>query len=512
MDSMGKFRDGAPLGGGPAYGGQGADKPAPAFPVVREGRIWLPSLGLRRSERQWLLLLADLFLLAVALVVTVWLRTDMLDAPGAIWANWKWFVTLALVWVGAATIFDCYNLARAASTTHSVAAIAGASVLATVAYQATPWLTPAVQSRTQFFLFVALATGSLMGWRYVYARFFVQPTFQRRALIVGAGSSGRALVEALQSEYARQDANPFRGTGHIFLGFVDDKPEYAGVQVAGLPVLGGSAHLVSLARRLAVDEVVVAITHKQSIQPALFEAILDCREMGLPVTTMTTIYERLTERVAVEHASRDIEIATGHADGLFMRFYGVIKRVMDVLGALVGLLVVGLLWPLVWLGNRLSSPGPILYRQERVGRGGRMFKVYKFRSMWPDAEENGAVWATKDDQRVTPIGRILRKTHLDELPQVYNVLKGEMSLVGPRPERPEFVQQLSREIPFYRARHCVKPGITGWAQIHQDYGDSVERAKEKLEYDLFYVKRANPLLDALIILRTVSKILGLKGR
>jgi len=234
--------------------------------------------------------------------------------------------------------------------------------------------------------------------------------------------------------------------------------------------------------------------------------------MGLPVTTMTTIYERLTGRVAVEHASRDIETATGHADGLFMRFYGVIKRVMDVLGALVGLLVVGLLWPLVWLGNRSSSPGPILYRQERVGRGGRMFTVYKFRSMWPDAEENGAVWATKDDHRVTPVGRILRKTHLDELPQVYNVLKGEMSLAGPRPERPEFVQQLSREIPFYRARHCLKPGITGWAQIHQDYGDSVERAKEKLEYDLFYVKRANPLLDALIILRTVSKMLGLKGR
>jgi lipopolysaccharide/colanic/teichoic acid biosynthesis glycosyltransferase len=138
--------------------------------------------------------------------------------------------------------------------------------------------------------------------------------------------------------------------------------------------------------------------------------------------------------------------------------------------------------------------------------------LIKFRSMKANAEANGATWAARDDERVTPVGRILRKTHLDELPQLFNVFKGEMSLVGPRPERPQFVEQLSQQISFYRARHCVKPGITGWAQIHQDYGDSVDGAREKLEYDLFYVKKANPVFDVGIILRTTAKIAGMKGR
>lgn len=480
--------------------------------LTDEKRIRLPSLGLQRSERKLVLLITDLALLFLSLIVTLRARTELLEVPGAVTANWKWFVTLAVVWWGVATVFDSYNLARAASAGNSVATILNAALFATVLYQAIPWLAPPVLSRSQVFLFVALGTGSLMVWRYAYAQFFVQPSFQRRTLIVGAGGSGQALVKALQSESAQQDANPFRGTGHILLGFVDDKPEYAGAEIAGLPVLGNSAYLVSLARRLAVDEIVVAITHEHSIQPALFEAILDCRELGLPVTTMTTIYERLTGRVAVEHASRNIETATGQAEGLFVRFYGVIKWLMDMAGATVGLLLFGLLWPLVWLGNRLTSPGPMLYRQARVGQGGRSFTVLKFRSMYVDAEEKGAVWATRDDERVTPVGRVLRKSHLDELPQVFNVLRGEMSLVGPRPERPEFVQGLSREIPFYRARHCVKPGITGWAQIHQDYGDSVERAKEKLEYDLYYVKKASPLLDVMIILQTLPKMVGLDGR
>jgi lipopolysaccharide/colanic/teichoic acid biosynthesis glycosyltransferase len=216
--------------------------------------------------------------------------------------------------------------------------------------------------------------------------------------------------------------------------------------------------------------------------------------------------------VAVEHASRDIELATGKPEGSFDRLYGVIKRCVDLAGSVIGLIVLAVLIPVVWLANRVSSPGPLYYRQERVGLGGKSFEMIKFRSMKPDAEIDEAVWASAQDGRVTPIGRVLRGTHLDELPQAVNVLRGEMSLVGPRPERPEFVQKLSQTIPFYRARHCMKPGITGWAQVHQDYGDSVERAREKLEYDLYYVKRASSFLDLVIVLRTISKMVGFRGR
>ena len=312
---------------------------------------------------------------------------------------------------------------------------------------------------------------------------------------------------------ARGDANPFRGTGYMLLGFIDDDPARRRRMLSGLPVLGSSHDLVRLARTLHVDEVIVAITQTKDLRPELFEAILDCRELGIPVTTMPAVYERLHGRVAVDFASRDVETATGFEAGAFVQLSAALKRLIDLIGSMFGLLLLALLIPLVTLGNRLWSPGPLFFRQQRVGVGGRPFVVIKFRSMVPDAEkESGAVWASAGDSRVTSFGYFLRKTHLDELPQVINVLRGEMSLVGPRPERPEFVGELSRQIPFYRARHCVRPGITGWAQIHQDYGDSLEGVAEKLEYDLYYIKRASFALDLIILLRTVTKVFGLRGR
>lgn len=186
---------------------------------------------------------------------------------------------------------------------------------------------------------------------------------------------------------------------------------------------------------------------------------------------------------------------------------------MDLLVATGCLLILGLLIPLVALFNRLDTPGPLFYRQTRVGLGGRLFQVIKFRSMRADAEGGtGAVWAAADDPRITGVGRWLRKSRLDELPQVINVLRGEMSIIGPRPERPEFVDDLARQIPYYRARHAVKPGITGWAQVRYGYGNTVDDARTKLEYDLYYVRHASFYLDSLIALKTVGVMFKLQGR
>jgi lipopolysaccharide/colanic/teichoic acid biosynthesis glycosyltransferase len=180
----------------------------------------------------------------------------------------------------------------------------------------------------------------------------------------------------------------------------------------------------------------------------------------------------------------------------------------------MGLLITfGLIAPVIWLANKFSSPGPLLYRQARVGEGGRPFKVVKFRSMISDAEkETGAVWAQVNDARITPVGRLMRRTRLDELPQVWNILRGDMTLIGPRPERPEFVRQLTEQVPFYRLRHAVKPGLSGWAQINYQYGASVKDAQIKLQYDLYYIKHQGPLLDITIALKSMQVILGLKGR
>jgi exopolysaccharide biosynthesis polyprenyl glycosylphosphotransferase len=271
--------------------------------------------------------------------------------------------------------------------------------------------------------------------------------------------------------------------------------------------------LVNLVESLDIDELVIAITDSSRISHELYEAIMDCREKGLPIVTMPTIYERLTGRVTIEHSGLNIELAAGQSDSSLLRMFNTIKRLIDIIGAISGICFTAFLIPFITVANWLWSPGPLFFRQERLGLGGRTFRVIKFRSMVPEAEEqSGAVWAAENDFRVTSFGRFLRNTHLDEFPQFINVLLGEMSLVGPRPERPEFVVELSKSVPFYRARHSVRPGITGWAQIHQDYGDSFELAKEKLEYDLFYIKRAGFRLDTVILLRTITKVLGLQGR
>jgi lipopolysaccharide/colanic/teichoic acid biosynthesis glycosyltransferase len=227
---------------------------------------------------------------------------------------------------------------------------------------------------------------------------------------------------------------------------------------------------------------------------------------------MSALYERLLGRVPVEHIGRDLHMVVRMHETAGERFYHVAKRLSDIFMAVGGVALVGLITPVAALGNAITSPGSLFYRQQRVGKGGETFDMLKFRTMRPGAEDGvGAVWAGEQDPRVTPVGRLLRCTRLDELPQCVNVLRGEMSMIGPRPERPEFVGDLAQELPFYRARQAVRPGITGWAQIQFEYGNSVDDAKVKLEYDLYYVKYANPLLDLRIILQTLPVMMRMKG-
>jgi exopolysaccharide biosynthesis polyprenyl glycosylphosphotransferase len=281
--------------------------------------------------------------------------------------------------------------------------------------------------------------------------------------------------------------------------------------------LGSVRDLADIATRYGVDEVIVAapagVADGAASSVAVHEALLDCRELDLQVSTLSEVYERLTARLPVGYAQRDAGLILGPSDSARVRLYAVVKRAVDLLLAGVGLLLLALVIPFVALANALWSPGPLFYRQQRIGKGGRSFVVTKFRSMVVDAEKaTGAVWSEDDDPRITPVGRLMRKTRLDELPQFLNVLRGEMSAVGPRPERPAIVGQLARELPLYRARHAVKPGVSGWAQIRYRYGNTVEDARRKLEYDLYYVKHASLYLDLLIILQTARVVLRMGGQ
>jgi exopolysaccharide biosynthesis polyprenyl glycosylphosphotransferase len=227
---------------------------------------------------------------------------------------------------------------------------------------------------------------------------------------------------------------------------------------------------------------------------------------------MQLLYEEVLGRVPVEHLGNKWLPLPFWNHASTPTFYRLVKRLVDIALGLAGLLILALLFPFVALAIKLESRGPVFYRQERLGRGGKSFQITKFRSMVTNAEQQGkAVWATRDDPRITRVGKLLRRTRLDEFPQVLSVLKGDMSIIGPRPERQQFVDQLQEEIPFYRARLSVKPGLTGWAQVKYRYGSTKEDALVKLQYDLYYIKHQSLLLDLLIILRTIKVMLAFKG-
>jgi lipopolysaccharide/colanic/teichoic acid biosynthesis glycosyltransferase len=244
----------------------------------------------------------------------------------------------------------------------------------------------------------------------------------------------------------------------------------------------------------------------------MFQSLLDAQERGIEVTRMPSAYEELLGRVPIRHLESDWLLRSFVDEARASGFYLLAKRLVDIIVGLGGMLVFLLTLPWAGLAIMIESGRPVLYWQVRLGQGGRRFEVVKFRTMHRNAEADGqAHWAQVGDPRATGVGRMLRMTHLDEFPQFWNVVKGDMSVVGPRPERPELVEELEKEIPFYRARLLVKPGITGWAQVNYGKGASVEGSAEKLEFDLYYIKHRGLLLDAWIILRTLGAVVGLRG-
>jgi exopolysaccharide biosynthesis polyprenyl glycosylphosphotransferase len=477
------------------------------------GRRWrIPLPRLSSAERRLLLALGDVLILNASLLLALALRFPYAFSWQTVSMAPLYFLVLTALWFAWALFFDSYDLPATADASESAWRTGRAGLLTAVCYLAIPYFTPPFPtSRLSAVLFLGLATVSVPAWRALYAAVFVQPAFQRRVLIVGAGRSGAELARALSA--TPQEGNPYAGAGYRAVGFVDDDPAKVGTRVEGVPVLGSRHDLRRLAGERGVDIVVVAITDTGEIHPELLRVLLDCREQGLRLVPMTVLYEEVTGRVPVGHVGGNLQAVLPLQDSATRRVNEATKRLMDLLAGAVGLIAVVLLAPWVAVANALWSPGPLFYRQTRVGHRGRLFQVVKFRSMIREAEAEGdAIWAGQGDPRVTPAGRILRRAHLDELPQAWNVLMGEMSVVGPRPERPQFVASLADRVPCYPARHAVRPGITGWAQVRYPYGSSVDDARVKLEYDLYYIKHQGLYLELSILAKTAAVMLGLQGR
>jgi sugar transferase (PEP-CTERM system associated) len=322
------------------------------------------------------------------------------------------------------------------------------------------------------------------------------PHLEQRVLILGTGLRARALAQEIWSQHE---------FAYRIVGFVDE------LQTA-LPsddplVIGSRLDLQALVQQHRIDRIVVSLSDRRGSLPV--EELLQAKLSGVRVEDAATMYERITGKILIDEIKPSWLI---FSDGFRVsRVTRALKRAFDIAVAAVGLMLAAPLMALTALAVRLDSRGPILYCQERVGKDGRPFTLSKFRSMRDDAEQGTPVWARDHDERVTRVGRVIRLTRLDELPQLWNVLRGDMSLVGPRPERPFFVHQLAARIPFYSSRHVVRPGVTGWAQVKYRYGSSVEDAAEKLRYDLYYIKHQSLLFDMTILLDTVRVVLFRMG-
>jgi exopolysaccharide biosynthesis polyprenyl glycosylphosphotransferase len=350
---------------------------------------------------------------------------------------------------------------------------------------------------------VIVTTLMLVVWRMTFAGVFSGERTRRRVLILGAGRAGDIIAETL-----KRDQKP-----HFeVIGFVDDDPSKRSALVQDVPVLGTSDDLIRMVETRGVDEVIVAISSE--VRGKMFQVITDCHERGITVTPMPLLYEQLTGRVAIEHIGTQWYVALPFQSYQSETALKVgIKRLFDLTCALLLSPVVLITMPLIALAIKLDSRGSVFYSQERMGQHGKRFKIYKYRTMVHDAEKNGkAEWAVRNDPRVTRIGKILRRSRLDEVPQLLNLWRGEMSMVGPRPERPQFIEQLQRQIPFFRTRLAVKPGLTGWAQINYGYGSTIEDSFVKLQYDLYYIKHHSIFFDVKVILRTLSVVLRMRGQ
>jgi sugar transferase (PEP-CTERM system associated) len=456
----------------------------------------------RLNGRTVLLLLAEAVLVFAAIVGAVYLRLGWDGAP------FELIVRHGYVKAGLATVFclaafylfDLYDFIVMQDRRELVLRLAQALGLAWVALALAFYLYPRLMlGRGISLISLPLALGLMVGWRLSIHWFLGHPDFGERILIVG---SGNLAVEVAREVLNRPDA------GYRIVGFVGTDSELLGKSLINPRVIGLTEELDTIVKREGIDRIVVAMGERRGHLPT--DKLLQLSLAGqVSIEEGASFYERVTGRVSLNMMRPSWLIFSGR--GRQLKFEVITRSLVHRLVALIGAILSLPIALLTAILIKLDSRGPVFYKQERIGKNGRHFVLAKFRSMKVDAEKAGPVWATRDDDRTTRVGRIIRKIRIDEIPQFWNILRGEMSFVGPRPERPHFVAQLAQEIPYYEQRHLIAPGLTGWAQIKYPYGASIEDARQKLQYDLFYIKNHSLMLDGIILFETIKIILFGRG-
>jgi len=372
-----------------------------------------------------------------------------------------------------------------------------AAVLLAISYFSLPVL---IIGRGIFIIAITLLLPVLFIWRIYYQEIPFLRKDDENILIIGTGDLsieiGKKLIDKGSS-------------GYEVVGYIDENRDRVGQRLFNPSIIGSFDDIIPIVQNKKIDKIIIAMAEMRGKFPV--DPLLRVRLDGIEVEEGISFYEKISGKIHVSHLKPGWLI---FCEGFQRRRIAIGKRLIDLILSAVGLVLAAPVMLITAILIKLESPGPVLFRQERVGEGEKVFVLLKFRSMRADAEsKTGPIWAREDDQRVTRVGRFIRKVRIDELPQMINVLKGDMSFVGPRPERPHFIDMLKKEIPFYSLRHSVKPGITGWAQVRYEYGASVEDAMEKLQYDIYYIKNMSLLFDLSIILETTKTVLlGEGGR
>lgn len=414
--------------------------------------------------------------------------------------NYYWTFVLAFYILLFGTIFEMYNLQVAGNQFQIIKSIILTATTTVSVYLLTPLFTPPLpKNRLQILFFYATILGVLFLWRMIYQKFLASHHFYKKVLFLADDKTVDSLVEELE----KADPN------YKVMGYLSTK-ESLKKKVKLIRLTPDD--LEDFIIKHSISEIVIANKSTDEVPVEVYDKLLLFLEKGIVIREYSQVYETSTYRLPVQFSEKDFYKYFPFSRSNQNKLYLYAIRFFDIIVSLLGLLICALILPLLYVCNLLANRGPLFYMQERVGKNGIPFKIYKFRSMVVNAEANGAVFAAANDARITPFGKFLRKSRIDEFPQFINILKGDMAVIGPRPERPVFVKQIAEVMPFYHTRHVIKPGLTGWAQVKHSYGETINDSLIKLQYDLYYIKHRSLFLDVNIAVKTLSTVLFFRGQ
>ncbi|MDT7831919.1 sugar transferase [Flavobacteriaceae bacterium S356] len=410
-----------------------------------------------------------------------------------------WLMTFTFYFILFGEVFQLYNLQVSSNRFSVTKSLFLTTIVTTLFYFLTPYISPSLpENRIQIVYFFLAITVPVLLWRFLYMTLLYTPKYFKNILLISHSSKIENIVDLIDSN------------GHYNISaYLSDKE----IETLSNLHCVSEAEIYDVVISKKITEIIISpigFTKEEIVN--INKKMVLLFEEGVTIKSYESFYEEITDRIPKEYLNFDFYNNINLIRNNDNKFYVLFHRLLDMIVSFIGIVILIVLLPLIFLVNLFFNKGPLFYIQERVGEKGKTFKIYKLRTMIVNAESNGAVWAIKNDKRITPFGKLLRNTRLDESPQFFNILKGDMSIIGPRPERPEFVRKLEEEIPYYGLRHVIKPGITGWAQVKYPYAGSVEEQEKKLRYDLYYIKEQSLFIDFKILIKTITTVLFFRGQ